>query len=165
MRRKDKEVTGFQELVDIIERCDVCRIAMNGEDGVPYIVPLNFGLSVEGESVTFYFHSAEEGRKMDLLRADSRVSFELDRGHRLVATEGQGYCTMEYECVMGKGRIEFVPEGEKMEALRLLMAHYRKEDFPFDTSAVPETAVYKLTVESMTGKRKQTPRPVPEQEG
>ncbi len=154
MRRKDKEVTGFDQLVSIIEKCDVCRIAMNGEDGVPYIVPLNFGLSVEGEQVTFYFHSAEEGRKLDLMRRDNRVSFELDRGHRLVATEAQGYCTMEYECVMGKGRVEFIPEEEKMEALRLLMAHYRKEDFPFDTAAVPRTAVYRLVVESMTGKRK-----------
>lgn len=156
MRRTDKEVTGFQELVDIIRRCDVCRLAMNGEDGVPYIVPLNFGLSVVGERVTFYFHSAGEGRKLDLIRADSRVSFELDQGHRLAATEGQGYCTMEYERVMGRGRVEFLPEEEKMEALRLPMAHYRKEAFPFDTAAVPRTAAYKLTVESMTGKRKQT---------
>lgn len=156
MRRKDKEVTGFQELVSIIERCGVCRLAMNGEDGVPYIVPLNFGLSVEGERVTLYFHSADEGRKLDLMRRDSRVSFELDRGHRLVATEAQGYCTMEYECVMGRGRVEFVPEEEKCEALRVLMTHYRKEDFPFDTAAIPRTTVYKLTVESMTGKRKQT---------
>lgn len=155
MRRTDKEVTGFDQLVSIIEKCDVCRLALNGEDGVPYIVPLNFGLRVEGEQVSFYFHSAEEGRKLDLMRRDSRVCFELDRGHRLVATQAQGYCTMEYECVMGKGRIEFLPEEEKMEALRLLMAHYRKEDFPFDTAAVPETAVYRLVVESMTGKRKQ----------
>lgn len=154
MRRKDKEITGFQELVNIIRRCDVCRLGLNGEDGYPYIVPLNFGLSVEGEQATLYFHSANEGRKMELLRRDNRVSFEMDCGHRLVTQAERGYCTMEYECVMGKGRIEFIPEEEKMEALRLLMAHYRKEDFPFDTSAVPETAVYKLTVESMTGKRK-----------
>lgn len=156
MRRKDKEVTDFREIVEIIKRCDVCRIALNGADGWPYIVPLNFGLSVEGETVTLYFHSADEGVKLDLMRRDGRAVFELDRGHRLVATENQGYCTMEYECVMGRGRIEFVPEEEKLEALRLLMAHYRGEDFPFDRAAVSRTAVYKLTAETLTAKRKQT---------
>lgn len=156
MRRKDKEVTGFDQLVSIIEKCDVCRLALNGEDGVPYIVPLNFGLSVEGEQVTLYFHSADEGRKLDLMRRDSRVSFELDRGHRLVTEAERGYCTMEYECVMGRGRVEFVPEAEKHAALGLLMAHYHGGDTSFDPAAMPRTAVYKLTVESMTGKRKQT---------
>lgn len=156
MRRKDKEVTDFREMVKIIQGCDVCRIAVNGADGYPYIVPLNFGLSVEGDTVTLYFHSANEGHKLDLLRRDSRVAFELDRGHRLVSEAERGYCTMEYESVMGRGRIAFVPEEEKGAALGLLMAHYHGGDTSFDPSAMPRTAVYKLVVETMTGKRKRT---------
>ena len=50
MRRKDREITDFNEIIEIIKKCDVCRIALNDED-FPYIVPLNFGLDIQGEQV------------------------------------------------------------------------------------------------------------------
>lgn len=57
MRRKDREITDFDEMVKIIKECDACRIALNDEEtGFPYIVPLNFGLDVEDERVYLYFH-------------------------------------------------------------------------------------------------------------
>lgn len=62
MRRKDREITDVQEILNIIRKCDVCRIAMNDGD-FPYIVPLNFGLDVQGEQVYLYFHGALEGKK------------------------------------------------------------------------------------------------------
>ena len=46
MRRKDREVTDFEELIAIMKKCDVCRIALN-DGGYPYILPLNFGLAVK----------------------------------------------------------------------------------------------------------------------
>ena len=48
MRRLDREVKEFKDIVSIVEKCDVCRIALNN-DGYPYILPLNFGMKVEGE--------------------------------------------------------------------------------------------------------------------
>ena len=38
------------EIIDIIKKCDVCRIALN-DDEYPYVVPLNFGLDVQGNQV------------------------------------------------------------------------------------------------------------------
>ena len=55
MRRKDRQVLDFKEIYEIIERCDVCRIALNN-DGYPYMLPLNFGISAENEKLTIYFH-------------------------------------------------------------------------------------------------------------
>ena len=55
------------EIYDIIKRCDICRIALNN-DGYPYILPLNFGVSVEDEKLTFYFHSALEGQEASAYR-------------------------------------------------------------------------------------------------
>ena len=57
MRRKDREITDFNEIVDVIRACDVCRIAMNDGD-YPYIVPMNFGLDVQDGQVYLYFHCA-----------------------------------------------------------------------------------------------------------
>ncbi len=154
MRRKDREIVDFQDIISVIEKCDVCRIALNDGD-YPYIVPLNFGFEVNDGKIILYFHSAKEGKKLDLIKADSRTSFEMDCGHRLVITSPEkGYCTMEYESVMGRGKIEILPDEEKERALNILMNHYRKESFIFSRVALPRTEVFKLTVEEITGKAK-----------
>lgn len=153
MRRADREVKNFNEIVEILEKCDVCRLALNDKD-YPYIVPLNFGMTVENGIVTLYFHSALEGTKLDLIRRDNRASFEADCEHALVTVEKTGSCTMNYKSVIGRGFIEFVPDEEKFAALKILMKHYHKEEFPFNEKVVPRTAVFKLTVIEMTGKRR-----------
>ena len=158
MRRKDREITDFDEMLSVIRKCDVCRIAMiDGE--VPYIVPLNFGLDVQDNQVYFYFHSALEGRKMDLLRENPKVAFEMDCSHEIILYEEQMDCTMGYESVMGRGVIEFVPEEEKFDALKILMRQYHEEDFAFSTKLMKVTAVYRRKVTQMTGKRRDNRHP------
>ena len=142
MRRKDREITDFDEIIEIIKKCDVCRLALKDGD-FPYIVPLNFGLDVQDRQVAFYFHCAMEGKKLDLIRKDNRVAFEERMS-----------CTMGYESVMGHGTISFVPEEEKYEALKILMRQYHAEDFAFDTRMMKVTTVMKLVVSDMTGKRR-----------
>lgn len=154
MRRRDREVTEFEELVAIMEECDVCRICMNG-DGYPYIIPLNFGMTVREGRVTLYFHSAAEGLKLKRMERDPRVSFEMDCAHELLTEEDTGNCTMNYKSVIGQGRIEFLAEEEKEAALNVLMAHYHREDFSYNRAVMPQTMVYRLIVERMTGKRRQ----------
>lgn len=151
MRRKDREVKGFEDIIKIMEKCDVCRIALNN-DGYPYILPLNFGLKVEGEKVELYFHGANEGTKYDLIKKDNRASFEMECEQELFTEEEIGNCTMSYESVIGQGHIELLTEEEKYEALMILMRHYHKEDFPFNKAVMPATRVFKLVVENMTGK-------------
>ena len=72
MRRSDREVTEFTDIVSIIEKCDVCRLALNDEN-YPYILPLNFGMNITEENVLeLYFHGATEGTKLDLIAKDNR---------------------------------------------------------------------------------------------
>lgn len=153
MRRSDREVKEFDEIIGIMKKCDVCRIALN-HNGYPYILPLNFGMKVENTSVELYFHGANKGTKYDLIRADNRASFEMDCEHRLVTDMEKGSCTMEYESVIGQGHMELVAEVEKEEALHILMSHYHQEEIPFDKSVMPATTILKLVVENMTGKRR-----------
>ena len=37
MRRNDREITEFSEMTDVMKRCDVCRLALNDEDGYPSV--------------------------------------------------------------------------------------------------------------------------------
>ena len=107
MRRKDREVTDFHEMIDIMKKCDSCIVAMNDRD-FPYVVPMNFGLEVQGEQVFLYFHCAMEGKKLDLLKKDNRVTFEMDCDHNFILYEERMSCTMGYSSVIGHGTIDKV---------------------------------------------------------
>lgn len=153
MRRADREITKRSDIIKIIEKCDVCRLALNDRD-YPYILPLNFGMAVKAGVIELYFHGAAEGTKFDRIQADNRASFEMDCEHELITELDRGYCTMEYESVIGQGHIEILSDEEKLEALNILMRQYHKEAFPFSKAALPRTKVYKLVVERVTGKIK-----------
>ena len=153
MRRKDREITDFNEMIKIVKKCDSCVLALN-EEGFPYIIPMNFGMDIEDGQLYLYFHCASEGKKLDLIRKDNRASFEMDCEHKLVLQEEEMECTMGYASVIGQGIIEFVAEEDKLQALKVLMRQYRSEDFQFDTRMLKVTTVLKMKVIHMTGKRK-----------
>lgn len=154
MRQKQREITDFAEIIEVIKHCDVCRLALNDE-GYPYILPLNFGMDIVNEKLILYFHSALEGHKVDLISKDNRASFEMDCKHQLQYMEEKGYCTMAYESVIGTGQIRILEEDEKMDALKKIMSHYHAgEDAYFNPVAIPRTLVYALEVATVTGKRK-----------
>ncbi len=153
MRRNDREITDRNQMIEVMRRCDVCRLALN-DDGYPYIVPLNFGIQVDDEKITLYFHGALEGEKYDLIAKDNRAAFEMDCSHRLVPDYNKQSCTMEYESVIGHGRVELLPEAEKYDALCILMAQYHQEDFPFNKEVMSRTHVMKMVIEDMTGKKR-----------
>ena len=153
MRRKDREITDFNEMIEIVKKCDSCVLALN-EEGFPYLIPMNFGMDIEDGQLYLYFHCASEGKKLDLIRKDNRASFEMDCEHKLVLQEEEMECTMGYASVIGQGTIEFVAEEDKLQALKVLMRQYRSEDFQFDTRMLKVTTVLKMKVIHMTGKRK-----------
>jgi len=151
MRRKDREIINFEDIIGVMEKCDVCRLAFHDNE-FPYIVPLNFGMEVRNQKITLYFHGALEGKKYELMQRDNRASFEMDCSHRLVTDIIHGSCTMEYESVIGRGLVEIVEPEEKYHALCILMKHYHQESFPFNKDVMSKTTVFKLTVENVTGK-------------
>ena len=159
MRRKDREITDLNEIVKIMNKCDTCRIALNDEDGYPYIVPLNFGMEFEGDQMYLYFHGARLGKKLDLIRRDPRAAFEMDCSHNILMYEELMSCTMGYESVMGNGTIEFVEEEKKLDALKIIMRHFHSEDFAFSTKIMPATIAFRLKVNNLSAKRRDNIKP------
>lgn len=153
MRRSDREVTDFNEIIEIMKRCDVCRLALNDAE-YPYILPLNFGMEVQDGRITLYFHGAMEGTKYELIARNNKAAFEMDCSHRLVTDDKNMSCTMEYESVIGHGIVEYVTDDDKYDALCLIMKQYHQEDFPFSTKVIPNTKVFKLTVTDFTAKKR-----------
>ena len=52
MRRKDREITGRENIEPILQACKVCRVAMTGTDGWPYVIPMNFGYTWDEDGLT-----------------------------------------------------------------------------------------------------------------
>lgn len=158
MRRSDREITDHAEIMAVIKKCDTCRLAFNDDQtGYPYILPLNFGFEEDAEgSVTLYFHGASAGHKYEVMCRDPRVTFEMDCNHRLVSNEEKGYCTMEYQSVIGHGRIAILQDRDaKMKALTILTDNYHLQHFAFNPAAVDRTTVMVVQVEGMTAKQRQ----------
>ena len=63
MRRKEKEITDHTEIEAILNRSEICRLAM-ADDNVPYVVALNYGYA----NNCLYIHCAPEGKKIDMIR-------------------------------------------------------------------------------------------------
>ena len=153
MRRKDREITDFDEMRKIIDKCDVCRLALFDEE-YPYIVPLNFGTDMDDGQLYFYFHCASTGKKLDLIRRNQKAAFEMDCEHTILLYKGRMSCTMGYASIMGQGLIEFVDDAHKLEALKAIMAHYHHKDFEFNKDMMKVTTIFRLKVLNMTGKRR-----------
>jgi nitroimidazol reductase NimA-like FMN-containing flavoprotein (pyridoxamine 5'-phosphate oxidase superfamily) len=150
MRRSDREVTDFNEITDILNRADTIRLGLQDEP-YPYVVPLSFGLEAENGVITLFFHGAKEGLKHDLIRANPKVCAEADIFRRYIETSGG--VTTEYESVIGFGKCELVSGGEAVKGLDLLLAHCGFGGFEYDSKVLDIAAVYKITLESFTGKR------------
>lgn len=153
MRRKDREIKDFAVIRQIIDKCEVLRIGLADDDLFPYIVPVNFAYTIEGEQICFYIHGAVAGRKYELMKKNGVCSFEMDCDHQLVVKEEEREATMYYKSVMGRASIEFLEGEDKKKGLDIIMARDEStRSMDYDTAPLPRTAVVKLTVLEFSGK-------------
>jgi nitroimidazol reductase NimA-like FMN-containing flavoprotein (pyridoxamine 5'-phosphate oxidase superfamily) len=159
MRRKDREINGIEEKLRIIDKCKVLRLGM-ADNNRPYVVPLNFGYVYEDQVLNLYFHSAPAGKKLEILKKNPQVCFEMDGEHRLIEKDLACDYAYAYESIIGFGVLELLekPE-EKAWGLGALMKHQtgKDEDFTFEAGRLQAVRVYRVRVSSFTGKRRPLP--------
>jgi len=149
MRRKEKEITDKTVIESIILKSSVCRLALS-EDNHPYIVPLCFGY----EDNTLYFHSAREGKKLDILRNNNNVCFEFDIDHQIVEAEDACGWSMKYRSVIGFGNASIIDDPElKTKALDAIIKHYAGKLLKYTKAKLKGTVIIKVEIESITGKK------------
>lgn len=159
MRRSDRELKDRNEILEIVMGQNVCTAAFQ-DTPYPYLVPMNYGAAMEGEQLVLYFHGAKEGKKMELLNANPNVSFSILGDHAaIVNQENPAKSTTRFESVCGSGRAELVQGKERAYGFMVLMNHLGKveeirfEESDFTGPAYGAAAVWKVTVETITGKR------------
>ena len=156
MRRKDKEITDINDKMAIIAECKVCRLGLS-ENNYPYVLPLNYGYTYENEKLTLFFHSAKEGKKIEIIKNNNNACFEIDCDAKLIEGEKPCDCGYAFKSIIGFGKI-FFPEtdNEKINGLNNLMKHQTGKDteYNFSEDQLNNVCVFKLTVEEFTGKQK-----------
>ncbi len=151
MRRKDREINDLNTIKDIIANCNIIRIGLSDNDLYPYIVPMNFGYEFVENIIYFYTHGATSGRKYELINKNKVCSFQMDCD-TFLDFKGKD-ATMRYRSVMGKANIEILQDENKKRGLEILMYNdERTRNLDYDTSIIPNTAVFKLTVTEIIGK-------------
>ncbi len=158
MRRKFNEITVKGEIEDILAKATVGRLATVGEDGYPYITPVNYVYWRDA----IYFHCALKGEKLDNIKRHGKVCFEVDIPLGYLDTgfdKSMPVCDVGqfYQCVIIRGQAEVIQQlAEKIDALNALMASHEKvpgfSDIHSDTPAVNLCAVVAVRIESITAK-------------
>lgn len=153
MRRKDREVTDQKKIDEIIRACRCCRLAFC-DQGRAYIVPLNFGYEGQAGKRVFYFHSAWEGRKLELIRQTGWAGFEMDTNYKLHESEIACGYSARFQSVIGGGRVSIVETAaEKREGLQIIMRlQTGRDQWEFEDKIVEMVCVFRLEVEELSCK-------------
>ena len=152
MRRKDREIENQVEIYDILNRCDTIKIAMHG-NVYPYIIPVSFGTEIVEGKVVIYFHWAQKGTKIDLLKENPHVCVE---GEIFMQIEKTAHgITARYESIVGFGECTFVSEQEEIiHGMKLLTKHYGYDEYPLEHCAgLNHLFVGKIMLNEIYGKK------------
>lgn len=155
MRRAEREVKGIENIAEIINQCKVLRLGMCDGD-TPYVIPMNFGYEMKGDTMVLYLHCSKVGKKLDVLKENNKVCFEMDAEHAIVAGEKGCDYSFRFASVIGFGTAAFTEDHEeKRHALQMLMKHQAGlPDIELDERMIDATAVITISSESYTGKRR-----------
>ncbi len=149
MRNKEQEIKDQSQIEKIIKKASVCRLCLTDME-YPYIIPLCFGY----KNKILYFHSSPEGKKIELLNKNKKVSFEIDIPGKIIEKKKHCNWEIEYESVIGYGTAEFVKSFEhKKAALNIILNQYSNPPFNTSDKNIHNTTIIKLNIINMTGKK------------
>ena len=158
MTKRELQITDPQQIRAILDTAKVVRLGL-AVDNEPYVVPMNYGYTLENGKLTLYLHGAQRGKKMDMIRANPRVFLEMDCN--LQPFDGVKPCQygLSYSSLMARGTARILEDAEeKMEAMSALMKTQTGKHFSFDEKLVSIVAVIRIDVTEYTAKH----RPIPE---
>ena len=155
--KREREVTDINEIKEILDKSMIVHIGMIDGDE-PYVVPMNYGYTLEDGELCIYLHGATVGRKIDIIRANPKVFFEMECD--VEPFEGKVACQYgtTYASVMGRGTAEVLTDvDEKIDGLTKFMKTQTGKDFTFDERMVSIVSVIKITAKDFTAKKRPKP--------
>ena len=157
MTRREREVTDLEQIIKILDECKVLHLGLVDGDE-PYVVPMNYGYTYENKKLTIWLHGATTGRKLDVIKKNPKVFFEMECD--LVPFAGDVACKygLSYSSLMGKGIATIVEDSEeKQKGLKILMKTQVNKDFEFNEKLASVVAIIKIEASEFTAKYRPLP--------
>lgn len=158
LTRRELEITDPDAIRAILDKSRIVHLGLV-DDGMPYVVPMNYGYTMTDGKITLYLHGATKGYKLDVIRKNPVCCFEMECG--VQPFEGDVACKYgtAYECLMGRGRAVIVEDvQEKMDALSVFMKTQTGKDFAFNEKLVSVVSVIRIDTDSYTAKKRPAPQ-------
>ena len=144
-----RKITDIEEIEGIINKAIVCHLGLVDGDE-PYVVPVCFGY----ERNVLYFHGNLKGRKIELIKKNNKICFEMETDVEVKRAEEACRWGIKYMSVIGVGRAYIVEkEDEKSHALDLITKRCAGDALSFPKSELDKTLVMRVDIESITGKQ------------
>ena len=129
-------------------------LAMNGDNGYPYAIPINYFYDCVGQKI--YFHGAKAGHKVESLKTSDKVCFTVYGNERIDESESWAPYV---QSVVVFGRCRLLEAGsESIDRLKeFAMKYYPDEALADDQIARNgrATQMFEITIEHMSGKQVQ----------
>lgn len=155
---REKLVTDMDAIIKILDESKIVHVGMIDGDE-PYVVPMNYGYTFEDGKLTLWLHCAKRGRKLDVLRANNKVFFEMECG--IQPFDGDIACRygISYSSIMGRGTAEIVEDIEvKKAALTHLMKTQTSLDFEFEDKMAAIVSIIRIDTIEFTAKHRPLPK-------
>lgn len=143
---------------EIINRNKVCYVGMIDRDGMPYVIPMNFGYDDD----TIYLHSAQEGGSINALEQNPNVCITFCTEPQLTYQNEDVACSyrMKGSSILCRGKVVFEENfEEKVRALNILMKQYTDRPFTYSTPAINNVRIWKVQVNTISTKVFGVPHP------
>ena len=154
MTKRERQITDEAQILHILDTAKVLHLGL-AVDNEPYVVPMNYGYTMEDGKLTVYVHGAKWGRKLDVIRANPKVFCTLECD--VVPFDGDIACRYgtTYASIMGLGKAEILEDvEEKKKGLSILMNTQTGKDFTFDDKMVSIVSVIKIDIAEYTAKER-----------
>jgi len=149
MRRKAREITDPAVIGEILTKQSLMHLAMS-QNNVPFLVPVYFAWN--GQSL--YFHSAPAGSKIEILKQNPEVCFEISDVRGVIPADDACDFEARHQTVIGFGHVSFVEDiAEKVDALDRIVAHFSTEKFDYPEDKIAQTTILRIDVHSMRCKQ------------
>jgi len=158
LTKRENQVTDPEQILHILDIAKVVHLGLSVNDE-PYVVPMNYGYTMEDGKLILYLHSAVKGKKLEMMRTNPRVFFSIDCDR--MPFEGRVACQygMVYSSIMGRGTAVILEDvEEKKQAMSILMKTQTGKAFTFEDRLVSIVSVIRIDVAEYTAKH----RPLPE---
>jgi nitroimidazol reductase NimA-like FMN-containing flavoprotein (pyridoxamine 5'-phosphate oxidase superfamily) len=149
MRRKDRVISDRAEIDTILASTKVMHLALADGDA-PFLVPVFYAY----DGTSMYFHSASAGTKIEILKRNPKVCFEVSIDHGVIESDQACDFEARHRTVIGFGKAHFVEEElEKVQILDQIVGRFTEKQFEYPKANLRHTSVIRIEIESIKGKK------------